>query len=68
MSKWFPVNKLSLNLGKTCNKIYNKNSPQYPLNTGYSDNYIEEAVNTKFIGLQIYNHLNRKNHIHQLVP
>jgi hypothetical protein len=54
-----------LNLDKTTN---NKNSPQYPLNTGYNDKYREDAVNTKFLGLQIDNHLNWKNPIDQLVP
>jgi hypothetical protein len=48
-------------------KIYNKNSLQCPLNTGYNDKYIEEAVNTKFLGLQVDNHLNLRNHINQLV-
>jgi hypothetical protein len=33
----------------------------------YKEEYIEESVNKKFHGLQIYNHLNWKNHIHQLI-
>jgi hypothetical protein len=46
MSKWFSANKLSLSLDKNkCNKIYNKNSPQYPSRIGCND--IEVAVNTK---------------------
>jgi hypothetical protein len=60
MSKWFSPNKLSLNLDNT--NVINfiiKNS-QYPLNFGYNDKYIEEVVNTKFLGLQIDNHLNWK--------
>jgi hypothetical protein len=40
-------------------KFITKNSPQYPLNIGY-DKYIEEGINTKFLGLQIDNHLNWK--------
>jgi hypothetical protein len=51
-----------------CNKIYKKNSPQYPLNTVYNNKYIEERVITKFLGLQIDNHLNWKNHIDQPIP
>jgi hypothetical protein len=39
------------------------NSPQYSLNIEYNDKYIEERVNTKFLGLQIANHLNGKNYI-----
>jgi hypothetical protein len=34
----------------------------------YGDKYIEAAINTKFCGLQIDNHLNWKSHIGQLVP
>jgi hypothetical protein len=47
-------------------KCITKNSPQYPLNIGYNDKYIEEGVNTKFLGLQIDNNLNWKSH--QLIP
>jgi hypothetical protein len=68
MSKWFSASKMSLNLDKKCNKICNNNSPQYPLNIGYNDNYIEETVNTKYFGLQTDDHLNWKTHIDQLVP
>jgi hypothetical protein len=51
MSKWFSA-KLFLNLDKTNVIIFiTKNSPQYPLDTGYNDKYIEEAVNTKFLGI-----------------
>jgi hypothetical protein len=42
-----------------------QNSLQYPLNIGYNDTYIKEAINTKFLGLQIDNHLSRENHIDQ---
>jgi hypothetical protein len=38
------------------------------LHIGYKEKYIEETVNTKFIGLQIYNHLNWKNHIEEMIP
>jgi hypothetical protein len=59
MSKWFSANKLSLNLDKTnVIKFITKNSPQYLLNIGYNDKYIEEGINKKFLGLQIENHLN----------
>jgi hypothetical protein len=53
LNKWFSANKFSLNLDKTnIIKCVTKISPQYPLNIGYNDKYIEETVNTKFIGLQ----------------
>jgi hypothetical protein len=61
MSTWFSVNKLSLNLDETnVIKFITKNLPQYPLNIEYNVKYVEEAVNTKFLGLQIDNHLNWK--------
>jgi hypothetical protein len=44
------------------------NTPQYDLSTGYNEKYRKESVCTKFIGLQIDNHLNLKNHIDQMVP
>jgi hypothetical protein len=34
---------------------------------GYNDEYIEEEVNTKFIGLQIDNILKFRKHIDQLI-
>jgi len=30
--------------------------------------YIEETVNTKFLGLQMDNHINWKNHMKQMIP
>jgi hypothetical protein len=69
MSKWFSANKLSLTLDKTnVIKFVTKKLPQYPLNIGYNDKYIEETVNAKFHDLQINSNLNWKNHIDQLVP
>jgi hypothetical protein len=69
MNKWFAAKKLALNLDKTnIIKFITSNSPQYPLNIGFNDKYIEEAVNTKFLGLQIDKHLSWENHTDQLVP
>jgi hypothetical protein len=34
----------------------------------YADKFIEEAIITKFLGMQIDNHLNWKNHIDQILP
>jgi hypothetical protein len=55
----FAANKLALNLDKTniIGSIKNY-TPKYPLIIGCNDKYIEESVHTKFLGLQIYNHLN----------
>jgi hypothetical protein len=69
VSEWFTANKLALNLDKTnITKFMTNNSPQCPLSIGYNDKCIEESVDTKFLGLQIDNHLKWKNHIDQLVP
>jgi hypothetical protein len=38
------------------------------LSIGFYGKYIEESANTKFLGLQIDNHLNWKNHIDQMIP
>jgi hypothetical protein len=60
---------MTLNLIKTnIIKFTTINAPQCPLSIGYNDKYIEESVQTKFLGLQIDNHLNWKNHIEQLIP
>jgi hypothetical protein len=46
--------------------VNNKNS-RYPLNIRYNTKYIEEAVNSEFLGLKIDNHLKCESHIDQLV-
>jgi predicted metallopeptidase len=69
MSKWFTSNKLVLNLEKTNTvKFITKKSLQYDLKIGYDEKYIEELINTKFLGLQIDNHVNLKNHIDLMIP
>jgi hypothetical protein len=61
ISKWFAANKLALNLDKTnIIKFTTINEPQCPLSIGYNDKYIEEIAQTKFLGLQIDNHLNQR--------
>jgi hypothetical protein len=34
----------------------------------YRDKYIEETVNSKFLGLHLDNHLNWKDHTDQMIP
>jgi hypothetical protein len=69
MSKWFTANKLALNLDKTNTiKFVTNNSPQYALSIGCNGKYIQESVNTKFLGLQTDNHLNCTNYIDKLIP
>jgi hypothetical protein len=69
MIKWFAANKLVLNLDKTnIMKFITNNLSHSILHIGYKEKYIEETVHTKFLALQIDNHLNWKNHIEQMIP
>jgi hypothetical protein len=67
MSKWFTSNKLVLNLDKSIIKFIT-NHHSMSLKIGYDEKYIEESINTKFLGLQIDNHLKWKNHIYPVIP
>jgi hypothetical protein len=49
-------------------KFITRNSSLSALCVGYKEKCIEEAVNTKFLRLQIDNHINWKNHIEQVTP
>jgi hypothetical protein len=48
-------------------KFTTNNSSYSVLRIRYKEKYIEEMVNTKFLGLQIDNHLNWMNHIEQTI-
>jgi hypothetical protein len=66
---WFAVNMLVLNLDKTSiAKFITDNSSHSTLCISYKEKYTGETVNIKFIGLQLYNHLNWKNHNEQMIP
>jgi hypothetical protein len=68
MIKWFAANKLVLNLDKiNIMKFKTNNLSHSTLHTGYKEKYIEEMVNTQYLGLQTDNHLNWKNHIEQMI-
>ena len=45
-----------------------KNSPHSALTIRYEDKHIEEALSLKFLGMQLDNHLNWKDHIDQVLP
>jgi hypothetical protein len=49
-------------------KFITNNSSHSSLHIGYKEKYIEQTVNTKFLGLQTVNHINWKNHIEQMIP
>jgi len=60
-------NNLVLNLDKTnIMKFITQNSSHSTLHIGYREKYIEDTVCTKFLGLQIDNHINWKNHIEEI--
>jgi hypothetical protein len=68
MIKWFAHNNLVLNLDKiNIMKFITKNSSHSTLHIGYKEKYIEETVNTKFLALQIDNHINWKNHTEEMI-
>jgi len=65
----FSANKLVLNLDKTnITKFVTINQPYRVLTLNYKDKCIQEAVNLKFLGIQIDNHLTWRNHIDQIIP
>ena len=69
MIKCFAANYLVLNLDKmNIMKFITKNSTHSALHIGYKEKYIEETMNTKFLGLLIGNHINSKNNIEGMIP
>jgi hypothetical protein len=68
-NRWFKANQLVLNLMKTnIIKFSPSHFPQPQLITNYNNTTISEVPNTKFLGVQIDNHLNWKCHIDQILP
>ena len=49
-------------------KFLTINQPYCALTVSYKDKCIEEAVNLKFLGIQIDNHPNWMNHTDQIIP
>jgi len=67
--KWFVANNLVPNLDKTNIMTFvTKNSAHSTLHIGYKGKYIEERVNTKFLGLLINNCVNWKNNYEEVIP
>jgi hypothetical protein len=63
------ANNLILNLDKTNTiKFITHYSPQCAVSTRYKENRIQEAANTKFLGLHTDNQVNLNNHINQIIP
>jgi hypothetical protein len=58
-NRWFKANQLFLNLMKTnIIKFLPSHFPQPQLITEHNNNTIRAVPNTKFLGVQIDNHLN----------
>ena len=68
MIKWFAADKLVHNLYKmNIKKFITKNSAHSTLHISYTEKYIERTQNTKFLYLQIYGHINWKNHTEETI-
>jgi predicted metallopeptidase len=69
MIKQFAANNLALSLDKiNTMKFITNTSAHSTLHIGYKEYYVVETVNTKFIGLQIDNHINWMNHTEKMIP
>jgi hypothetical protein len=69
MIELFAANNFVLNLDKmNTMKFKTRNSDHSTVHIGYKEEYREERGNTKFIGLQIDNHINWKNHTEEMIP
>jgi isopenicillin N synthase-like dioxygenase len=49
-------------------KFMTKNLAHSTIHIVYREKNVEETVNTKFLGLQIDNHVKWKNHIEEMMP
>ena len=48
-------------------KFITQNSVHSTLHISYTEKYIEGTENTKFLYLQIYSHINWKNHTEEMI-
>jgi hypothetical protein len=68
MIKWFAANNLVLNLdNKNIIKIISNHSSHSTPHVGNKEKYIEETVDTEFLGLKIVSHIKWKNHNEQVI-
>jgi len=69
MIKWLADNNLVIHLDKKKRmKFITRNSSHSTFHIGYKEKYVEDIVNTKFLGLEIDNHLNWVKHMDQMIP
>jgi hypothetical protein len=60
------VNSLNLDRMNVL-KFITKTSSRSTLHIGYTEKYIEQTVNTKFLGLEIDNHINWKKRFEEMI-
>ncbi len=63
LSIWFKANKLSLNINKTNYIIFGHKGKNIGINIQIDGQKIERVTSTKFLGLQIDENLNWKEHV-----
>jgi len=69
MTEWFSVNGLSLNTDKTnIMKFLPSNRPNNNFQIMYHSKLLAAANNTKFLGLELDEHVNWKSHIKKILP
>jgi hypothetical protein len=66
--KWFAANNLVLTLDNiNIMRFITENSSHSTSYIGYKEKCVEKRGNTKFLGLQIDNYINQKNHIEETI-
>jgi hypothetical protein len=69
MIKWFTANGLSLNMDKTNIIKFSPSNRQYNnLQLMYHSKLLSAVDSTKFLGLELDNHVNWKSHIKKILP
>ena len=64
--KWLSANKLIINLSKTHSMLFTNKYGNLHLSVCIQDEYLEEKLVTKFLGVEIDNKLTWKDHIHYI--
>jgi hypothetical protein len=69
MMEWFSANGLVLNMEKTnIMKFTSSHRSNIALQIMHQDKLLCENNHTKFLGLELDNNINWKNHIHKILP
>ncbi|GFG37065.1 hypothetical protein Cfor_05746 [Coptotermes formosanus] len=69
VSNWFSSSGLTLNMEKTnIIKFYSNHFHNNLQQSAFKINTIKEVTNTKFLGLELDNNINRKRHVAKILP